>query len=189
MVDQVRRTLGMMAALGAALAPFRPDPAAAAGQVAWDFAFDGIEGEPLPLDRFRGQALLVVNTASFCGFTNQYAGLRALHERFGPRGLVVIGVPSGDFRQEKDSNAAVKQFCEVEFGIDFPLAAITRVTGREAHPFYRWAANSASPPRWNFHKYLIGRDGRVAGSWGASTTPESSAITGAIERALASPAV
>jgi len=189
MVDAVRRTLGMMAALGAALAPFRPDPAAAAAQLAWDFTFDGIEGDPLPLSQFRGKVLLVVNTASFCGFTNQYAGLRRLHERFGDRGLVVIGVPSADFRQEKETNAAVKQFCEVEFGIDFPLAAITRVTGRDAHPFYRWAANAASPPRWNFHKYLVGRDGRIAGSWGATTAPESPAILGAIERALAAAAV
>jgi glutathione peroxidase len=188
MVDQVRRTLGMMAALGAAIAPFRPDPASAAGKVAWDFSFDGIEGEPITLAEHRGKALLVVNTASFCGFTNQYAGLRRLHETYGPRGLVVIGVPSGDFRQEKADNAAVKQFCEVEFGVAFPLAAITRVTGREAHPFYAWAAAATAPPRWNFHKYLIGRDGRVAGSWGATTTPESSVITGAIERALASPA-
>jgi glutathione peroxidase len=188
MVDQVRRTLGMVAALGAALAPFRPDPAAAAAAVAWDFTFDGIEGEPIALADHRGKTLLVVNTASFCGFTGQYAGLRKLHETYGPQGLVVIGVPSGDFRQEKDSNEAVKQFCEVEFGIDFPLAAITRVTGREAHPFYRWAANAAAPPRWNFHKYLVGRDGRIAGSWGATTAPESSVIRTAIERALASPA-
>lgn len=188
MVDRMRRALGMVAALGAALSPFRPDAALAATQRAWDFTFDGIEGEPLSLAQFRGRVLLVVNTASFCGFTNQYAGLRRLHETFGERGLVVIGVPSADFRQEKDSNAAVKQFCEVEFGIDFPLAAITRVTGREAHPFYRWAGSTASPPRWNFHKYLVGRDGAIAGSWGATTAPESGAIVAAIERALALPA-
>lgn len=187
MVDQVRRSLGMLAALGAALAPFRPDPAAAAASVAWDFTFESIEGEPLPLSEFRGKVLLVVNTASFCGFTNQYAGLRTLHETYGPRGFSVIGVPSGDFRQEKATNEEVKAFCEVEFGIDFPLAAITRVTGREAHPFYRWAANAASPPRWNFHKYLVSRDGRIAGSWGASTAPESSTIRRAIEQALAAP--
>ena len=187
MVDQVRRRLGMFAALGAALAPFRPDPAAAAASVAWDFTFDGIEGEPMPLADYRGKVLLVVNTASFCGFTGQYAGLKAVHERYAPQDFSVIGVPSGDFRQEKATNEEVKAFCEVEFGIDFPLAAITRVTGREAHPFYRWAANAAAPPRWNFHKYLVGRDGRIAGSWGASTTPESATIRQEIERALAVP--
>jgi glutathione peroxidase len=188
MVDRMRRALGVLGALGVALAPFRPDPARAAQHTAWDFSFVSIEGEPMPLAQWRGRPLLVVNTASFCGFTGQYAGLQALHERYGPRGLVVIGVPSNDFRQEHEDNAAIRRFCEMEFGVDFPLATLSRVTGREAHPFYRWAAAASGPPRWNFHKYLVDRTGRIVGAWGARTTPESPELIGAIEGALAAPA-
>lgn len=188
MVDPIRRALGIVGALGVALAPFRPDSALAAEHTAWDFSFDSIEGGTLPLAAWRGRPLLVVNTASFCGFTGQYAGLQALHERYEARGLVVLGVPSNDFRQEREDNAAIKQFCEVEFGVEFPLATLSRVTGREAHPFYRWAAAASSPPRWNFHKYLVDRTGRIAGSWGSRTTPDSPELIGAIETALAAPA-
>lgn len=184
MIDPVRRVLGVVGALGVALAPFRPDPALAGEHRAWDFTFESIEGGPMPLAQWRGKVLLVVNTASFCGFTNQYAALQTLYARFRDRGLVVVGVPSNDFRQEKDSNAAVKRFCEVTFGVEFPLAAISRVTGREAHPFYRWAAASSSPPRWNFHKYLIDREGKIVGSWGAATRPDSPEVIRAIEAAL-----
>jgi glutathione peroxidase len=188
MVDRIRRALGVVGALGAALAPFRADPALAAEHTAWDFSFDSIEGGAMPLAQWRGRVLLVVNTASFCGFTGQYAGLQALHERYAARGLVVIGVPSNDFRQEREDNAAIRQFCEVEFGVEFPLAALSRVTGREAHPFYRWAASASGPPRWNFHKYLVGRTGRLAGAWGSRTAPDSAELIGAIETALAAPA-
>ena len=187
MVDRIRRALGAVGALGLALAPFRPDPALAAEHTAWDFSFDSIEGGTLPLAAWRGRPILVVNTASFCGFTGQYAGLQALHERYEARGLVVLGVPSNDFRQEREDNAAIKQFCEVEFGVEFPLATLSRVTGREAHPFYRWASAASSPPRWNFHKYLVDRTGKIAGSWGSRTTPESPELIGAIEAALAAP--
>ncbi len=188
MVDPIRRALGVVGALGVALAPFRPDPALAAGHTAWDFTFDSIEGGAMPLAQWRGRPLLVVNTASFCGFTGQYAGLQALHERYEARGLVVIGVPSNDFRQEREDSAAIKQFCEVEYGVAFPLATLSRVTGREAHPFYRWAAAASGPPRWNFHKYLVDRTGRIAGAWGSRTTPDSPELIGAIEAALAAPA-
>lgn len=188
MVDRLRRALAMVGALGSVLAPVRPDPARAAESTAWEFTFDSIEGEALPLAAWRGQPVLVVNTASFCGFTGQYADLQTLWDRYHARGLVVLGVPSNDFRQEQADNAAVKRFCELEFGVEFPLASISRVTGREAHPFYRWAAASAGPPRWNFHKYLIDRAGRIVGSWGARTTPDSPEVTAAIEAALAAPA-
>ncbi|GIX11433.1 glutathione peroxidase [Elioraea sp.] len=187
MVDRIRRVIGALGALGLALAPFRPDRALAEANTAWDFTFTSIEGEAMPLARWRGRPLLVVNTASFCGFTPQYAALQALWERYEPRGLVVVGVPSNDFRQEQADNAAVKRFCEVEFGVTFPLAEISRVTGREAHPFYRWAAAAAGPPRWNFHKYLVDRAGRIAGAWGARTAPDSPDLIAAIEAALAVP--
>lgn len=187
MVDRMRRAFAIAGALGLAAFPFRPDRALAEANTAWDFTFTSIEGEQMPLAQWRGRPLFVVNTASFCGFTPQYAALQDLWERYEARGLVVLGVPSNDFRQEQADNAAVKRFCELQFGVDFPLAEISRVTGEEAHPFYRWAAASADPPRWNFHKYLVDRAGRIAGSWGARTTPDSPELIAAIEAALAAP--
>jgi glutathione peroxidase len=134
--------------------------------------------------------LLVVNTASFCGFTPQYAALQRLHERYEARGLVVLGVPSGDFKQESPEAGRIRAFCDANFGITFPMAALTRVRGEAAHPFFAWAAREAGPVRWNFHKYLIPRGGRpVAGSWGSNTDPLSPAILRAVERELDRPAL
>lgn len=155
-------------------------------QVAWDFEFPSIEGGTLDLRSLRGRVLLVVNTASFCGFTSQYAGLQTLYAARQGAGLTVIGVPSGDFNQEAGSDAEVKAFCEAQFGIDFPMTTIQRVRGPEAHRFYRWVKGSLDwEPRWNFNKVLIGRDGFIAGVFGSSDTPEGAKLTGAIEKALA----
>lgn len=147
-----------------------------------------IEGGALPADALRGKVVLVVNTASFCGFTPQYEGLQALWERYRGRGLVVLGVPSNDFGgQEPEGETKIKQFCEVNFGVDFPMLAKQAVTGEAAHPFYRWAAEATGPaglPRWNFYKYLVGRDGRLV-DWFASTTrPDAQKLTRAVEAAL-----
>jgi glutathione peroxidase len=155
-------------------------------QVAWDFAFPSIEGGTLDLRTLRGRVLLVVNTASFCGFTRQYAGLQTLHTARQAAGLTVIGVPSGDFNQEAGSDAEVKAFCEAQFGIDFPMTTIQKVRGPEAHRFYRWVKGSLDwEPRWNFNKVLIGRDGFIAGVFGSSDTPEGVKLGAAIETALA----
>lgn len=176
MVD--RRTLIAGAPLLMAAAPAVP--------LAWDFTFPGIDGPPLPLAQFRGQVLLVANTASFCGFTPQYEGLQALHEALHPRGFSVIGVPSGDFNQESGTNAAVKQFCEVTFGIDFPLAALSHVRGPQAHPFYAWVRDQGfGEPRWNFSKVLIGRDGRIRAMFASADRPDGAKLRGATEQALA----
>jgi glutathione peroxidase len=160
-------------------------------RTAHDFAFTSIDGEPLPLKRHRGKVLLVVNTASFCGFTHQYGGLQALWKRYRARGLVVLGVPSNDFgNQEPGKAAEIKQFCKTNFDVDFPLTAKVRVKGTAAHPFYRWAATTlgqANAPRWNFHKYLIGRDGRIVGSYRSAVAPTSEQMTKAIEAQLAKP--
>ena len=158
---------------------------------AYQFEFVSIDGERLPLDAWRGRPLLVVNTASFCGYTPQYSELEALWQRYRGRGLVVLGVPSNDFgRQEPGSASEIKEFCASNYSVDFPLTEKYGVIGGEAHPFYRWVAESlgeAGTPRWNFHKYLIGPDGQLAGAWPAQVRPSDAAITGEIEQALGKP--
>jgi glutathione peroxidase len=153
---------------------------------AHEFSFTDIDGAPMPLAQFEGRPLLVVNTASRCGFTGQYDGLQTLWERYRDRGLVVIGVPSDDFRQELDSNAAVKDFCEMNYGIDFPMTGITSVKGARAHPFYAWAADVMGlAPRWNFHKYLVDGNGRLVASFATPVEPTSRQVTDAVEQVLA----
>lgn len=160
--------------------------AAAPAQTAYDFTLDALEGGALPLAAFRGKALLVVNTASFCGYTPQYAALQRLHERFEARGFAVLGVPSNDFNQESPDAARIRQFCDTMYGITFPMAALTRVRGREAHPFFAWlAAQAGGPPRWNFHKFLVARDGVAVRSFATAVEPESIALVRAVEAALA----
>ena len=154
---------------------------------AFDLRFTSIEGEDLPLARFAGKALLVVNTASFCGYTDQYADLQALWRAYRDRGLVVLGVPSNDFNQEAGSEAEIKRFCEVNFDVDFPLTERAHVRGPDAHPFFRLVAGQLGEdalPRWNFHKYLVTPEGAVAASWPSRVRPPSAEVVGAIERAL-----
>jgi glutathione peroxidase len=155
---------------------------------AYDFAFTSIDGEALPLASYHGRPLLVVNTASFCGFTPQYADLEAVWQRYRPRGLVVIGVPSNDFgEQEPGSAPEIKTFCSSRYAVDFPLTEKQAVIGSGAHPFYRWIAaelGEAGAPRWNFHKYLVGPDGSLAGAWPSAIRPTDPVVTDAIERLL-----
>ncbi len=158
--------------------------AASAGAAAPDFIFDNIDGGTLTLSAAEGP-YLVVNTASRCGFTRQYDGLQALHDRYRDRGLVVLAVPSDDFRQELATARDVKAFCEVNFGLDLPMTDITPVRGPAAHPFYRWLADEAGfVPSWNFNKVLIGTDGSIVATWGAPARPLSRQITSAIEAEL-----
>ncbi|GIT92318.1 glutathione peroxidase [Jannaschia pagri] len=148
------------------------------------FEFDALEGGTLDLTDLRGQAVLVVNTASLCGFTDQYAGLQTLHERYGDRGFTVVGVPSDDFRQELSDDAAVAEFCEVNYGLTFPMTAITPVTGDDAHPFYAWLADQGERPRWNFNKALLDPEGQLVTFEGSSTRPLSRKMISAIEGVL-----
>ena len=158
---------------------------------AYDYEFEAIEGGKLPLAQWRNKVLLVVNTASFCGFTPQYEGLQALWQRYAQRGLVVVGVPSNDFgAQEPKSESEILGYCQGAFGVNFPMTSKQVVSGGEAHPFYLWARDTlglASTPRWNFHKYLVGRDGRLIGGFGSSVTPLSDTMVNAIETALGKP--
>ncbi len=152
---------------------------------AHDFEFRSIEGEPLPLKRFAGHPVLVVNTASECGYTPQYAGLQSLWRDYQKDGLVVLGVPSNDFGdQEPGSEAQIRQFCQQNYGVDFPMTSKVSVLGGSAHPFYRWIESEfgeAAAPRWNFHKYLIGPDGSLVGMWPSDVEPRSEAIEDAIK--------
>ncbi len=184
--------IGAVAIATVAVAAQRPPKAAAAATgggaaaPAGGFRFRGITGSEIALDEWRGQPVLVVNTASRCGFTSQYEDMQALYDRFRARGLVVLAVPSDDFNQELGSDAEVAEFCEVNFGLDLPMAGITRVRGPEAHPFYLWLAREHRfAPRWNFNKVLIGPDGEMLGSWGSATRPTARAIVRAVEAALA----
>lgn len=155
---------------------------------AYDFSFNDIDGELLELSRFAGQALLVVNTASACGYTPQYAELETLWSRYRARGLVVLGVPSNDFgAQEPGSEAEIKQFCQTNYTVDFPLTQKQRVIGGDAHPFYQWVVDEigeVAAPKWNFHKYLIGPDGSLAGLWPSDVSPLDPEITDAIDALL-----
>lgn len=142
--------------------------------------------KPQSLCQYAGKVLLVVNTASFCGFTPQYAGLEALHARYKDRGLVVLGFPSNDFSQEGGSNQDIAAFCENTFGVKFPMFTKTVVTGRQASPFFKQlAAQAGGPPRWNFYKYLVGRDGKVVASYGSMTNPQDARVLRQIEQLLA----
>lgn len=179
----------ILAALtGSALAVASGDAVMAEDKTAHAFSFAGIDGGQVALSDYAGQAVLVVNTASRCGFTKQYEGLQALWESHRDRGLVVLGVPSNDFgNQEPGSEDEIKEFCEVNFGVNFPMTEKVSVKGEDAHPFYQWARNTlgdAEAPKWNFHKYLVGPQGEIVASFGSRTTPQSSDVVSAIEDAL-----
>jgi glutathione peroxidase len=152
------------------------------------FSFTSIDGKPVALSQFKGKAVLVVNTASACGLTPQYKGLEALWRAYKDKGLVVLGVPSNDFgAQEPGTEGEIRTFCETHFGVDFPMTSKVAVIGGSAHPFYQWAAKElgeGGAPRWNFHKYLIGKDGALAGTFGSRTEPEAAEVKSAIEEAL-----
>ncbi len=160
------------------------------GKNAFDFSFNAITGEAKPLAAYKGKALLVVNTASLCGFTRQYEGLQALHEEYADKGLVVLGVPSNDFGgQEPKSNNEIKEFCAVNFNITFPMTEKVSVKGASAHPFYQWAKasfGSKAEPSWNFHKLLINRDGEIVDYFSAATSPTASSLKKAVEGVLVS---
>ena len=153
---------------------------------AFSFNFESIEGNPMPLSDYEGKALLIVNTASQCGFTPQYDGLQSLWEEYKDKGLIVIGVPSNDFgTQEPNQEGVIKEFCETTFGINFPMTEKNVVTGSHAHPFFQWAEGQIGKfPKWNFYKYLIAPDGTVAGFYSSLTKPKSKKVIKAIENVL-----
>jgi len=155
---------------------------------AYDFSFDAIDGAALPLTTFKDKVVLVVNTASKCGLTPQYEGLEKLYSDYKDKGLVVLGVPSNQFAgQEPGTDAEIAEFCMTNFAVDFPMTSKTDVKGDDAHPFYKWAKTTLGDPAepvWNFHKLLVGKDGKLIAAFGPRTEPLDAEITGAIEAAL-----
>jgi len=179
--------LGLAAMVGGASA----GAGSPSGKTAWDFSFISIDGKPMPLSNFKGRVLLVVNTASFCGFTKQYEALQALNTRYEAQGFNVIGVPSNDFGgQEPKAEGEIKEFCEGMFGVTFPLTDKNVVSGAGAHPFYAWAREELgwlNAPKWNFHKYLVGRDGKLVTSFFSPTAPDAARLIAAVEAEIAKP--
>jgi glutathione peroxidase len=179
MVDVTRRAVLAAASVPLIMAADKPT-------LAWSFDFPSIEGGKLDFADLTGRVLLVTNTASFCGYTYQYDGLQKLHEAKSAAGLTVVGIPSQDFNQESADNGTVKTFCDTQFGIDFPLAALSHVIGARAAPFYAWVnAQRNWQPAWNFNKVLIGRDGQIAGTFGSGDEPQGPVLSRAIDAELA----
>jgi len=159
---------------------------------AYMFSFTSIDGQPMPLSDYAGQVILIVNTASQCGFTKQYKDLQALYERYKDLGFIIIGVPCNQFGgQEPGSESTIKDFAQKQFGVTFPLTSKADVSGKNAHPFFEWASDQnkgaflQSSPKWNFHKFLINRQGQLIKSFGSHIDPDSSEIISEIEKLLA----
>ena len=147
-----------------------------------NFEFNSIDGGEINLTDFLGKPLLVVNTASRCGFTNQYEGLQKLYEKYSEEGLVVIAIPSNDFNQELKTEDSVKEFCSTNFGLTFPMTTITQIRGANAHPFYKWLEKDHKyKPVWNFNKLLFNSKGELVASYGSFVKPTSRKITTQID--------
>ena len=153
----------------------------------YDFSFEDIDGNLVSLDKFNGKPIFMVNTASRCGFTPQYENLQSLWSEYKNKNLVVIGIPTNNFRQEPGSNEEIKDFCETNFGITFPMTEKINVIGKNSHPFYTWARKDfgiGAIPKWNFHKIIIGKNGRVAKSFSSITKPNSKKFIEVIENLI-----
>ena len=156
-------------------------------KVFYDFSIESIDGKIINLSEYKNKVVLLVNTASYCGFTKQYGDLQELWDKYKSKGLIVFGVPSNSFNQEKNSNNDVKEFCEVNFNINFPLSSIYEVKGKNAHEIFKWAKDnhgSSAVPKWNFHKILINKSGKVEDTFASFTKPKSNKIINKIEGLL-----
>tara|TARA_B100000003_G_scaffold30415_1_gene24408 strand:- start:240 stop:785 length:546 start_codon:yes stop_codon:yes gene_type:complete len=153
----------------------------------FDLNIESISGEVINFAEYKNKVVLIVNTASFCGFTKQYEDLQKLWDTYKSKGLIILGVPSNSFNQEKDNNSEVKKFCEVNFNINFPLTSITEVKGENAHELFKWAHRNhgkSAIPKWNFHKILINKEGKVEDTFNSFTKPSSKKIIDKIESIL-----
>ena len=149
-------------------------------RIFYDFKINSISGELINLNDYRGKPVLIVNTASYCGFTKQYDDMQELWDKYKDKGLIVLGVPSNSFNQEKKINNEVKEFCEVNFNVNFPLTEITNVKGDNAHEIYKWAKENhgkSAVPKWNFYKILINKEGKIEDTYASLTKPTSKKIT------------
>ena len=156
-------------------------------KIFYDFKINSVTGDQIDLKDFKGKPVLIVNTASYCGFTKQYNDMQELWDKYRDKGLIVLGIPSNSFNQEKNNNSAVKEFCEVNFNINFPLTEITDVKGDNAHEIYKWAKENygkSAVPKWNFYKILINKEGKIEDTYASLTSPTSKKITKKIENLL-----
>ena len=156
-------------------------------KIFYDFKINSISGELINLNDYRGKPVLIVNTASYCGFTKQYDDMQELWDKYKDKGLIVLGVPSNSFNQEKKNNSEVKEFCKVNFNINFPLTEITNVKGDNAHEIYKWAKDNygkSAVPKWNFYKILINKEGKIEDTYASLTNPTSKKIINKIESLL-----
>ena len=160
----------------------------ASATTAYDFSFQYYNGEEFKLSNYKGNVILLVNTASQCGFTKQYAGLEKIYQKYKGKGFVVIAIPSNDFgMQEPGNDEEIQKFCKANFGVTFPVVRKEIVSGEHAHPFYKWARQElgfGTAPKWNFHKYLIDKKGKLVDYFHSTTSPESENLTKAIEKLL-----
>ena len=153
----------------------------------YDYTFDGIDGEKIELKDFKDKVIIIVNVASRCGYTPQYEDLQKLWTNYKDKDLIIIGVPTNNFKQEPGSNKEIKDFCETNFGINFPITIKTNVIGKDAHPFYKWAKDNhgiAAIPKWNFHKIIIGKKGKVVDTFASFTKPSSKKFLKAIDNQI-----
>ena len=155
--------------------------------VAYDYRFDGINGNQIELSDFRNKVIVVVNVASRCGYTPQYEDLQTLYNNYKDRNLIIIGVPTNNFKQEPGTNDQIKDFCETNFGITFPMTEKINVIGNNSHPFYKWAKEDfgiGAIPKWNFHKIVIGKNGKVVDTFASFTKPTSKKFVKLIEKLI-----
>jgi len=170
------------------MALFETSVSASYDKIAYDFTFNNLKGEKVNLAKYKDKVIVVVNVASQCGFTKQYEDMQSVWDQYQEKGLVMIGIPSNDFgNQEPGDNKEIKNFCESKFGITFPMMEKTTVKGNNAHPFYLWAKKNYgndAVPKWNFHKIIIGKDGKINNTFASITNPASKRFISAIEKAL-----
>ena len=166
---------------------FKTNLAASYEKLFYDFKINNVSGNELNLKDFKDKVVLLVNTASYCGFTKQYDDLQKLWDKYKNKNLIVLGIPSNSFNQEKKTSSEVKNFCEVNFNISFPMTEITNVKGDNAHPIYKWAAKNygnSAVPKWNFHKILINKNGKIEETYSSFTKPMSKKIINKIEELI-----
>lgn len=184
LIYAVTYTLTIIASFARQIMPASAQQKNVSASSAHVFSFDGLKGGRINLSDYKNKVVMVVNTASFCGFANQFKDLQALWSRHKDKGFVIIGVPSNDFGgQEPGSADEIAAFCSTEYGVDFPMAAKVAVKGENAHPFYKWAAkqNATDIPKWNFFKYVLDKNGRITGTFGTTTAPLDKNIVQMIE--------
>jgi len=153
-------------------------------QLAYDFQFGGIDGKIIKLSEFQNKVIVIVNVASRCGFTNQYNDLQKIWSTYKDKDLVIVGIPTNDFKQEPGSNSDIQDFCKTNFNIDFPMSEKINVIGNNSHPFFKWAKENhgmSAVPKWNFHKIIIGKDGKIADTFSSITKPSSKRFINSID--------